>query len=338
MFVVLLVALLVSGIAEAVLSPTEQMYFSTVRLQVYWKDANGGFPSGVGTGFFYRPSKESNMFWIVTNKHVLKHKAYGLVDHFDCDIHEDASSLRPPAVLGTKRFSWSRPRNATNTSLLFHPQAYVDVVAVKFLWPTGGDGWQLIESGNSSKHVQLKAWEPSNIATTDELFEEVVGGDTVLMYGYPHFLYDQHHKLPVVRAGYLASPAYVDYSPGFRHEECDCKPPPPTALGVVDMACFPGSSGSPIVLVDGANPRLKRDGTSHFGERRLRLLGVAFGTIFRKVTTHIKNIPLSDDVQEDLHVAFYWKASEISKLGTTASRDSKEKIQESISNAQKVEL
>lgn len=315
-----LLVVMLAGAASAGLSPTEQLYFTTVRLETWHKDAQGHFIGGWGTGFFYRPSQDpgpsnpSNLLWIVTNKHVLFQKAFGLVDHIDCDIHEDHTSLRAPSVLGTKRFSWSSTRVAANQSILFHPDNYVDLIAIKFLWPDGGDGWKIDDNGNKTSHVQPIVWDQSHIATNDELFDEVVGGDNVMMYGYPHLLFDVHHKLPVVRAGYLAIPAYIDYSPGFFLDTCNCKPPPPIALGVVDMACFPGSSGSPVVLVDGANPRLTRDGHSTFGKRRLRLLGVAFGTIFRKVLTHIKDIPLTGDVEEDLHVTFYWKAHEISKL------------------------
>lgn len=319
--VALLCAVLLSAAcaAEPTESVTEQLYLTTVRLELYFRDASrpSGYLNGLGTGFFYRPTEDPNLLWIVTNKHVLKHTDLGLVNHVDCIFHE-STWLRPPDVLWTKKLSWASPKDpAAPGSALFHPLPHIDIAAIPFVWPDGGPGWRPIENG-TSRPIMLKKFEPQHVLTNDDLYDNVVGGDNVLMYGYPHYLIDVYHNLPVVRSGYLASLAYIDYSPSFQLEVCGgCAPTPPMPMGAVDMACFSGSSGSPVVLVDGANARLTREGNSHFGKRRIILLGVAWGTIFRKVTDQIMNIPITGDIQEDLHITFYWKATEIAKLGTS---------------------
>ena len=67
------------------------------------------------------------------------------------------------------------------------------------------------------------------------------------------------------------------------------------------------------MLVDGGNPRLTRAGASAFGQSRFRLLGVVFGTMNRQAK-EIINVPVEGDIEDALHIAFYWKATELQKL------------------------
>lgn len=60
--------------------------------------------------------------------------------------------------------------------------------------------------------------------------------EEVTMIGYPIGLHDEINNLPIFRKGYTAShPALSFNSEG---------------IGLVDMACFPGSSGSPIFILN----------------------------------------------------------------------------------------
>jgi hypothetical protein len=72
--------------------------------------------------------------------------------------------------------------------------------------------------------------------------EQLAGMDTieeVLMVGYPTGLWDEAYNLPLIRKGITATPPAIDFN---NRQEF-----------VVDMACLPGSSGSPVI-------RLSRDG------------------------------------------------------------------------------
>jgi hypothetical protein len=60
--------------------------------------------------------------------------------------------------------------------------------------------------------------------------------EDIIMIGYPNGLWDDYNNLPLVRKGITATPYVVDYQ---NKKEF-----------LIDMACFPGSSGSPIFLVN----------------------------------------------------------------------------------------
>lgn len=54
------------------------------------------------------------------------------------------------------------------------------------------------------------------------------------MVGYPIGLADARNNYPIFRKGYTAAHPAVDFNED--------------GIGLVDMACFPGSSGSPIYI------------------------------------------------------------------------------------------
>ncbi len=69
------------------------------------------------------------------------------------------------------------------------------------------------------------------------------------------------NNLPIFRRGYTASHPKFDFNK--------------SGIGLVDMACFPGSSGSPI-FIHNENGYSDRNGTMHLGAKRIILLGVLF--------------------------------------------------------------
>ena len=74
-----------------------------------------------------------------------------------------------------------------------------------------------------------KAMIPSS---TD--LEGLAAIEDVIMIGYPIGLLDSHNNLPVARKGITATDPVKDYE--GRKEF------------MIDLACFPGSSGSPVFL------------------------------------------------------------------------------------------
>jgi hypothetical protein len=85
--------------------------------------------------------------------------------------------------------------------------------------------------------------------------------EDVIMVGYPIGLWDSVNNMPVFRRGVTATHPYLDYE--SRKEF------------LVDMACFPGSSGSPVLLYN-ATGYMTRDGTHHIGQSRIKLLGTLY--------------------------------------------------------------
>ena len=157
------------------------------------------------------------------------------------------------------------------------------------------------------------------IPTTEEIIwdnlklEELSAMEDVVMVGYPNGLWDQKNNLPLFRKGVTASHPAID----FNREE----------VGVVDMACFPGSSGSPIFLLN-ENGYSDKNGTTYMGAKRMIFLGVLFQgpNLSAKGEVIVEDIPTQQKVSSVtplmMNLGYYIKARVI--------LDFKMKIQELI--------
>ena len=105
------------------------------------------------------------------------------------------------------------------------------------------------------------------------------------MIGYPFGLKDFINDLPVVRKGITATPAFLDYN---SKKEFLC-----------DIAVYPGSSGSPIIIYSPSS-YTPRNGGTFFGTRLL-LLGINYATYMRNFEGKI--IPkISYNLEDSLKV------------------------------------
>lgn len=75
-----------------------------------------------------------------------------------------------------------------------------------------------------------------NLIPNQVKLEELRALEELVMVGYPIGLWDRNNNFPIFRKGYTAS------HPAFDFNE--------KGIGLVDMACFPGSSGSPIYILN----------------------------------------------------------------------------------------
>lgn len=134
--------------------------------------------------------------------------------------------------------------------------------------------------------------ENNNIEIKNKFFDEKMIPDSknelntledILMIGYPIGLIDELNKLPLIRKGITSSNILKDWN--GRSEF------------LIDMACFPGSSGSPIVIF---NEGMYSVGSSlTIGNNRIYLLGVLYaGPQFKaNGKIYIENISLSPKVE-----------------------------------------
>ena len=81
------------------------------------------------------------------------------------------------------------------------------------------------------------------------------------MIGYPNGIWDEKNNMPIVRRGITATNPKHDYN-GL-------------PIFVIDCACFPGSSGSPVLIFDQGG-YLDAKGNLNLGGGRVILLGVLF--------------------------------------------------------------
>jgi len=74
----------------------------------------------------------------------------------------------------------------------------------------------------------------------------MLGIEEIIMIGYPAGIWDKYNNMPIIRRGMTATHINQDYEnrPEF----------------MIDAACFPGSSGSPVFLynIGGYSTKLKR--------------------------------------------------------------------------------
>jgi hypothetical protein len=143
---------------------------------------------------------------------------------------------------------------------LGHPDKDVDLCVFPFTHIEQA----LQQKGANPFYCALKE---HNIPSNDELANLNIVED-VLMVGYPVALWDAVHKQPIFRKGSTATdPATkFDGKPEF----------------LIDMACWPGSSGSPVCIADHGG-FVQRDGKRVERNRSL-LLGILYaGPFFQPI-------------------------------------------------------
>ena len=135
--------------------------------------------------------------------------------------------------------------------------------------------------------------------------------EDTIMVGYPNGLYDSVNNFPLFRRGITASHPALDFNR--------------KGIGAVDMACFPGSSGSPIFILNEGSYQDKK-GSLHVGQSRMVFLGILFeGPIMTaNGKIEIVTIPTAIDkvVKTDLmiNLGYYVKAEELLKFKDLVAR------------------
>lgn len=161
------------------------------------------------------------------------------------------------------------------------------------------------EAERQGKVIYHKALSDSLIPTQAQL-DDLNAVENILMIGYPNGLWDETNNLPLFRRGITATHPAVDHNG--------------KSVTMVDAACFPGSSGSPVILYDGGAYALKDGGTA-IGSRMM-LLGVLYkgpqviaqGVIgVQDLPTTRVPVPITPMM---MHLGFIVKAKQIITLGS----------------------
>ncbi|EKO3860421.1 trypsin-like peptidase domain-containing protein [Vibrio harveyi] len=196
-------------------NPIEELIHSTVRIEC---DLGNGATS-TGSGYFYLffDDEDKKVPVIVTNKHVVQ----GAVK---ASINLTKSDAGRPKLGEFSTFVIDDFEN----QCIFHSEDNVDLA----IFPIAPLLSQAEASGDEFYYVPLGK---SAIATT-ELLSTLSSMEDIVMIGYPNGIWDAIHNLPIIRRGITATHPKLDYNgkPEF----------------VIDAACFPGSSGSPVFLAN----------------------------------------------------------------------------------------
>jgi hypothetical protein len=179
---------------------------------------------GTGTGYFMQLAEHEGrqVVAIVTNKHVIEgaDSVRFVITHMP---NEYAGELiAPKEVVEYEMVEIP----LSNDSLKLHPSPEIDLCCIYY-----SSFLDFLRARNRvSQHTVL----PASVSVPQEVVDSILPLDTVAMIGYPTGLWDEANNGAIARRGSLATAPNCDFQgkPEF----------------VVDMACFPGSSGSPVFL------------------------------------------------------------------------------------------
>jgi hypothetical protein len=254
------------------LSVSEQLTHCTVRIEC--QTASGEV--SLGTGFFFKflqagDPDDTHVPVIITNKHVIEGAQYG---RFYLNIADEngmqIKGEREHFSLGEFESAWFK-----------HPDPDVDLCFLPL-----GLVMRLFYQAQR-KRIYFIALGKAHIPTAEQL-EGLVALEDVVMVGYPIGLWDEVNNMPIIRRGITATHPNLPYN---GKEEF-----------MIDAACFPGSSGSPVVLYNETG-YIDRSQRRFVPESRFFLLGVLYaGPQFTAtgeievvdVPTHKRPIAFSD--------------------------------------------
>lgn len=191
----------------------DQLVYSTVRIVCRDKTTLSR-----GTGFFMRqhfPDK-TNINAIVTNNHVVDGYDYAEITLAGIDENgmPDDKNHVTITINDLQKRRISQPDKNIDVCLLFV-----------------NDKIEEYEKAGKSVYYKAVGTEMTLLPTD---YDSLTSIEDVIMIGYPNGIMDTYNNKPVVRKGITATSLKLDYNgtPDF----------------MVDIACFYGSSGSPVFL------------------------------------------------------------------------------------------
>ena len=223
------------------LSAAEQLMHTTVRLEC--ELADGGISTGTGFFFAFRVGDGQQIPLIVTNKHVVEGATSGTF------------VLTKRATDGSPQMGTHEVIKLDNFEALWHkhPDDIVDL-AVFPIAP-------LLLSAEAQNISLFYITLDDSLIPTSETNESLSGVEDITMIGYPNGIWDTKNNMPIVRRGITATNPKLDYN-GL-------------PLFVIDCACFPGSSGSPVLIFNQGG-YMDAKGNTFMGTNRVILMGVLF--------------------------------------------------------------
>ena len=215
--------------------PGKQLFFNSVRLVV---------PEvGVGTGFLvdYRWDGGEEIV-LVTCRHVVD-GGKQLHTSFIAQDRDEPTTLNTVTVNHYEALeNWT-----------FHPTE--DVAIAPF-------GHVYAQLNEQQQRPMIRLFRHTMIPADDsEVGNDLDAIEPVVFVGYPAGLRDETNYLPIARTGTTATPAYVNFegAPQF----------------LIDASVFPGSSGSPVVLMNRGGYAGRKG--EWIAGNRIKLLGILKG-------------------------------------------------------------
>lgn len=222
------------------MSLSEQLTYSTVLINCEYND--GSF--GRGTGFIielcYNYDEKQCVPVLITNKHVIQDSIKTIFEFCKSDTSDNPIDTESIAI------------EYNSNGWKYHPDVNVDLVCL----PIAPILKYIEQSCNKIFYSPLS----SSIIPNNEILNRLTAIEDVIMIGYPKGISDQYNHKPVIRRGITATHPRNNYQ-GKKEI-------------LLDMACYPGSSGSPVFLL---NEGTYSTENSIVMGTRLYLLGILYG-------------------------------------------------------------
>lgn len=220
--------------------------------------------TGSGTGFVYNISniKNLNIPMLVTNRHVVERCKHSFF------------YMTVKKINGQPDFGNEVHFEVPIDQWLMHPDSEIDLAMTPIA--------TLLENAKTSGKNPFYISLTADLIADDSYLKNMDAIENILMIGYPTGVFDKTNNLPVARRGITASRIGLRYNgrPEF----------------LIDCACFPGSSGSPVFQFD-TGPKLNRNGDISLGEVRFKFLGVLWGGPVHNLDGEIVAVPIETSVK-----------------------------------------
>jgi hypothetical protein len=257
----------------------EQLLYTTIKLMAF----KAGNPISTGTGFMFAFARNGDEMvpCIVTNKHVVNG-----ADTIRARLHFGKNG-QPTGEFVNCDFDIS------DGVSFWHPDPCIDLCAFAY-------ADILSQVGSQQKEIFHRHLDMTIVPEGDD-WQYFDALEEVMMIGCPNGLSDEINNLPISRRGITATSLTKNYNgkPEF----------------MIDMACFPRSSGSPIFLYDRNGYQDRRQNTYKIGAQRIKLVGILYSgpLIANDERIVLSNMPRVE-VSSMMHLGNAIKSSELRVL------------------------
>ncbi len=234
------------------------------------------------TGFFFGLHNGKSDI-LITSRHAIDGSSCGLLRLHNGFWKDEGRDVSPAVGIELNNFEhlWIR-----------HPDESIDLVAL----PSKIIDDAAARLGQSAHWMTIE----SIMVPTATRLMELNAVEEVHMVGFPNGLWDTSHNLPIYCRGITASHPEIDF----------CGKPEL----LVDIACLPGSSGSPVFVLN-AKGQTDDRGNVRCGEPRDLLLGVVCGAAIIGADGQIAAVPASLAIRSReefaIHLTYIIKSREL---------------------------